>query len=886
VLVKPLKLHAWVSLRGLLVGSLILTGIFMSVGILVEGLCSADGLLRLRRYLFLMSGTVAPCIVILLAAHLLRQRGREVESTQLKFRSLLESAPDAIVITDRDGRIMLVNTQTEKLFGYSRDDLLGNPVESLLRRQDLGGPGSSSLTDHTFTTGRQANPGSGFIGRCRDGKEIFVDVSSSPLQTQEGFLVISSVRDVTERKLAERRRSARHAVRRVLSEATTLDAATPGVLQAVCAGLGWEVGLLWLSEPRTRGLGCLGLWHAPGMATTELEPLRGGCSASSGVGLPSRVLGSGQTSWVADPARESACPRLAAAARLGFRGVLGFPILLGGEVFGAVEVFSQSAEEPDAELLETLNNIGNQLGQFVKRKRAEQAVYESEARKTAILEAALDAIITMDHEGTIVEFNPAAERVFGFARADVVGKEMAGLILPEGLRDRYRQCLASQPAGDENPSLGQRHELTALRADSSEFPVELTITPIRLEGSPLFTAYLRDLSERKRTEATLQKTEEQFRQMQKMEAVGRLAGGVAHDFNNLLTVITGYSDMLLEMLAADGGARGLVEEIAKAGERAASLTRQLLAFSRKQVLEPRVLNLNTVVADMNKLLERLIGEDIDLATLQASNLAAVKADPGQLEQVLLNLAVNARDAMPHGGKLTIATSMIELNEADANAPDLPPGPYVLLTVNDTGCGMEPAVKARIFEPFYTTKETGKGTGLGLATVYGIIKQSGGHITVSSEPGRGTTFKIYLPCVEEPVAPLTPPPPRCDEPRGAGTVLLVEDEDGVRRLTREILQSNGYTVLEARHAGEALQLYERYGDPVQLVVTDMVMPGMNGHELAQQLLKKRPGLKVLFLSGYTDSVMLRNGLLDLGNAFLQKPFTPKALATKVRELLCA
>ena len=384
----------------------------------------------------------------------------------------------------------------------------------------------------------------------------------------------------------------------------------------------------------------------------------------------------------------------------------------------------------------------------------------------------------------------------------------------------------------------------------------------------------------------LRRSEEQLRQSQKLEAVGQLAGGIAHDFNNLLTVINGNSELLLRGLR-DEKQSERVQEIRKAGERAAQLTRQLLAFSRKQVLQPVVLNLNSIIPDTDKMLRRLIGADVDFLTSLEPELWPVKADPGQIEQVLMNLAINARDAMPQGGKLTIQTANVYLDEsyAHGHAAAVSPGPYVMLAVSDTGHGMDAETRSRIFEPFFTTKEKGKGTGLGLSTVYGIVKQSGGNIWVYSEVGRGTTFKIYLPSVAEASEQRAPEAaPREGVPQGSETVLLVEDEEVVRRLARDILELNGYRVLEAADCREALSLCESHEGPIHLLLTDVVMPQMNGRELSECALALRPAMRVLYMSGYTDDSIVHHGVLDAGVAFLEKPFTPDAVARKVREVL--
>ncbi len=372
-----------------------------------------------------------------------------------------------------------------------------------------------------------------------------------------------------------------------------------------------------------------------------------------------------------------------------------------------------------------------------------------------------------------------------------------------------------------------------------------------------------------------------------MEAVGQLAGGVAHDFNNLLMIVNGYGDILLGQLPTDDTRRGHVMEILSAGQRAASLTRQLLAFSRRQVLAPAVLDLNAVVKNMDKMLRRLIGEDINLVMVASEGLWNVKADPGQIEQVIINLAVNARDAMPQGGKLTIETANVDLDEHYAQAhADSKPGPHVMLGVSDTGTGMDTQTKARIFEPFFTTKGLGKGTGLGLSTVFGIVKQSGGNIWVYSELGSGTSFKIYLPRVKEALEQAEPAMAQTASRQGSETVLVVEDEEAVRVLVRRVLEANGYHVLEASHGAAALVTCDEHKDPIHLLMTDLIMPEMSGRQLAEQVSAQRPEMKILYMSGYTDNAILHHGGLQSGANFLQKPFTPDTLVRKLRAVLDA
>ena len=418
------------------------------------------------------------------------------------------------------------------------------------------------------------------------------------------------------------------------------------------------------------------------------------------------------------------------------------------------------------------------------------------------------------------------------------------------------------------------------KKDGTTTEVEIRSNPIDFGGRPAQLVLSQDVTERRQLE-------QQLRQSQKMEAIGQLAGGVAHDFNNLLTAILGYSDLLATEVGEKSPLLESIDEIRKAGERAASLTRQLLAFSRRQVLEPKVLDLNALIVNLEKMLRRLIGEDVQLITVLDRAVGHVRADAGQIEQVILNLAVNARDAMPKGGTLTIETQDVELDEAYArNHVTVRPGSYVMLAVTDTGEGMSTETKSHLFEPFFTTKGQGKGTGLGLATVYGIVKQSGGYVWVYSELGRGTAFKVYLPRVEGTVEAIAARGPTSASLRGTENVLLVEDDQSVRTLTRILLETNGYTVLDAGGIEEALKIVRDHSGPIQLLLTDVVMPEMGGSDLAARVLALRPETRVIYMSGYTDDVVVRHGLVAEGLSFLQKPFTPEALARKVREVLDA
>ena len=519
---------------------------------------------------------------------------------------------------------------------------------------------------------------------------------------------------------------------------------------------------------------------------------------------------------------------------------------------------------------------------YRKSKQAEEALRESEERYRVLFETAKDAIFVCDKTGKFVDVNRAACEVLGYSReellklspkeidADPIGYD-AFIKLRNGLTDKLT------------------FEINQIRKDGTHLPVEITGSSFNEKGQQMALAIARDISERKKTEEEKKKLEAQLHMAQKMEAIGKLAGGVAHDFNNILTVIMGNASLALMEVGKDNTLRQEIEEIRKAGERAASLTRQLLAFSRKQIVQPKILDINELLTDIEIMLGRLIGENVELLTIQAPALWRVEIDPGQIEQVIINLAINARDAMLQGGKLTIETDNVDLNEnyfREHGIEGKKSGRYVVLAVSDTGNGMDKETQEHIFEPFFTTKEVGKGTGLGLSTIYGIVKQNNGFIWVYSEPGQGTTFKVYLPEVKKDADLEKKEQTPVDNPGGSETVLIVEDNDLLRNFAQKALRGYGYRVMDAENGEDALRVCKEHDGQIDLMITDVVMPKMGGREAAERLRPLYPQMKVIYMSGYTDNAIVHHGVLEPGLNFLEKPFTPEGLARKAREVLDA
>lgn len=521
--------------------------------------------------------------------------------------------------------------------------------------------------------------------------------------------------------------------------------------------------------------------------------------------------------------------------------------------------------------------VERELRETVRRRanrRVEQELIHSQQWLSAVIEASRDGIAVFE-SGILLSANPAFCSLHGYESAREVADRTVAEIMGAEAKDRLEMFEADWRRGRKRTAL---EEFRTKRKDGSQIEVEASVSMALIAGKTFMVAVTRDVGDRRRLE-------DQLRQSQKMEAIGKLAGGIAHDFNNVLTAITGYSQLALQKLEADNPTYLDLKEIKKAADKAAALTQQLLTFSRKRPVAPKVVSLNGIVSEMLKMLARLIGEHIELKTSLADALGQVIADPGQLQQIILNLAVNARDAMPEGGRLTIETANVEFNEEAPEFPwGPPPGQCVMLAVSDTGCGMDEETQSHIFEPFFTTKEPSKGTGLGLSTVYGIVEQNGGRIWVESEVNKGTAFKIYLPRVEASAVESQGSVTATTQPNASETILIVEDDEVVRGLMRRLLEREGYVVLEAAEGVKAMELCHSHSGQIHLLVTDVIMPGMNGWDLAQRVGELRPETRKLFLSGYTEESLAKKGLQDKGVHFIQKPFSPEFFAVKVREVL--
>jgi len=753
------------------------------------------------------------------------RRSGALAATEL-FHALVEHSSDAVALLDETGAITYVSQAATRLLGYGVPELTGTNAMGFLHPDDL------ALTQRLC---RQLldQPGTPFRtelrARHKDGSYHLVEaVAVNRLDDPAVGAVVANWRDITERLRAEE----------LLKQVIDADPSLVFVKD-------WD-GKFTLVNKAVAQLYATSPEELLGKSDADFN--RNQAEVAHYLGDDREVMSSLRPKLI--PEEPVTNPHT-------------------GETrwFQTVKVPLVSADGRAHQVLGVATDITD-------RKRTEAALRNSEESHRSLVDGVRDVIFALSPGGEVTSLNPAFEEMTGFPPADWVGRPFEAFVHPDDVPlalDLFGRVLQGEP----RPTIQFRILTKAGTYRVAEFSATAQRRDGRLTG---ILGIGRDVTERLGLE-------QQLRQAQKMEAVGRLAGGIAHDFNNILTAITGHADLLLEDLGHHDPRRTDVDEIRRSAERAAGLTRQLLAFSRQQVLQPKVVDLNALVLDMDKLLRRLIGEDVELATALDPTLGRVTADPGQLEQVIVNLAVNARDAMPQGGKLTLETRNIDLDSSYTLEHSLvKPGPYVQLTVSDSGIGMDEETQAHAFEPFFTTKPRGQGTGLGLAMVYGTVKQSGGFIWVYSEPGHGATFKIYLPRVDAPVESATPPAPVERPPRGSETVLLAEDEPAVRAIAQQVLERQGYTVLAAPSGADALALAAQHGATIDLLLTDVVMPGMSGRDLADRLTAQRPGIRVLYISGYTDNAIVRHGMLEPGLAYLQKPFRPDALVRKVRDVL--
>jgi PAS domain S-box-containing protein len=790
---------------------------------------------------------------------------RAQREAEKRLSLLFENAVEGIFQTTVDGQLLSVNPALARMCGYS------SPAEMLATIHDIGkdfyADPQTRLEFQRAMEEHGAVEAFEYQLRKNNGALIWISENARVIRDADGSVTAyeGTMEDITERKRSELERQITFEIIHGVNVTDNLDELLYLIHQSLNKVLYAENCFVALYESAS------GMFHFPFFVDQFDEA------------PPPQQVGRSCTAYVYRTGRAMLIPqqvfdRLAADGEVELVGTpspswLGVPLRTPAATIGVLVVQHYENEFAYTERdLEFLASVGGQIALAIDRKRAEEKIRESEARLRVLVEQLPAALWTV---GKDLCFTSALGA--GLARLGLKANQIVGVSLFDYFETpdpaflpiaAHRRAIAGEP--------------TTFNVEWKGGSYTCHVEPLRSAEGELQGAICMalDITDRRQLE-------EQLRQAQKMEAVGRLAGGIAHDFNNLLMVIQGYADLMTERLAVGDPLRRNAEQIQTASQRATSLTRQLLAFSRKQMLAPKVLSIQSVVTEMEKILRRLIGEDVQLETSSVPDLGLVKADRSQIEQVILNLAVNARDAMPEGGRLNIETANVDLDESFSHSSVmLAPGPYVMLAVTDNGCGMDVETQAHIFEPFFTTKEKGKGTGLGLATVYGIVKQSGGYVWVYSEPGRGTSFKVYLPRVWDEQS--TPARDRSNEgralPQGTETVLLVEDEKGVRELAREYLEMTGYTVIEAENGHTALELAALHAGPIHLLMTDVVMPGISGRELSERVKSIRPGIRVLFMSGYTDQAVVHHGILESDAVLLQKPFTVAALAAKLRDIL--
>jgi PAS domain S-box-containing protein len=788
-----------------------------------------------------------------------RKMERKIEESEQWLATTLKSIGDGLIATDAQGCIKFMNQVAEALTGWKQDEALGEELEEVLVLADAQ---TRASLEKPLERVLQKGVGSEFAKHtllvARDGTATPVHGSWAAITPDPGGNagMVLVFRDISQQVQAEEEIRSRNRELALLNRIIAASAAgleTEAVLETACRELALALG-----APKASAT----LLGEKGMtAALVAEYLTNG--------QPSRL---NRTFSVAEhPWLQRMLTQKTPFVMEDHGSRLVLPLMIEGDTVGSLSLKTLEPHSFSAEEVGLAWRVAGQVAGTLERARLNA---ERQRLSKAIQQAGESVIIT-DAQGAIVYVNPAFERITGYQRAEVLGRNPSLLKSGEHRGDFYQELWATITAGQV-----WQGRFVNRRKDGSLYTADTTIAPVCDESNGIvnYISLQRDVTR----ELQLK---EQYHQVQKMKALGQLTAGIAHDFNNLLNIINGYAELVQLRLSPDNTVQQPLENIRTAGRRAAELVNQLLAFSSKQATQPQDLDLNSVVAEMSQMLERIVGEHIEMETKLAPDLRLVEADPTQIEQVIVNLVVNARDAMPQGGHLIIETANVVLDgEYVADHLGMWPGNYVQMTVSDTGMGMSEVVKSRIFEPFFTTKEFGEGTGLGLSTVHGIVEQSEGHIWVYSEEGCGTTFKIYLPSAAEVISDCESSKAKAVLPSGRETILLVEDDLGVRELARSILQAQGYTVLPAQDGGEALQLSASHPEDIQLLLTDLMMPRMKGMDLAGELARTQPGMRVVFMSGYSDEVAVQNGVLKPGATLLQKPFGSTALACKVRDAL--
>jgi len=789
-----------------------------------------------------------------------QQTAQAMLEAEKKFRMLFEDNPQPTVLYKPEtGKFIEVNRAATEKYGYSREEFLNLNIGDIC--PDLP-PARIAAAKHGIEI-----RGEVWRQRRSDGTFLEVNLFARTIEFEGRTARLVVTQDITERRRSERMQSALYRIAEVSTTAGDLSELYPAIHRIVAHLLDARNFYIALHETETNTLTFPYFVDEFDLAPAP-RPLR--------KGLTEYVIRTGEP-LLATGERLS---ELAAAGEVERTGSpaddwLGVPLKSGDKTFGVLAVQHYAARTRfGARERDVLTFVSQQVANAIQRKRSEEAMLRSESRYRSLVQSAVVGIFRATRDWRFLEVNPALASMLGYvSAAEFLEASQAELFVEHAAKSAVQINFLRRGKFESI-------ETHWRRKDGAVITVRLSGRGVRdeREGTEVFEVIAEDVTERKALE-------DQLRQAQKMEAVGKLAGGVAHDFNNLLTVITGYSQILMDQQAENAQASHSIEQILRAADRATSLTRQLLAFSRRQMLQPRLVCLNTLVRNLEKMLRPLLGERVQIVVRSASDLGGVRADPSQLEHILMNLAVNARDAMPRGGTLTVSTANADLGEFFSRThPGAAPGQYVLLSLSDTGTGMDEHTLAHLFEPFFTTKEPGRGTGLGLSMVYGIVKQSGGYISVESKLNEGTTFRIYLPRINEVEEPKSAEAAPATRLTGSGTILLVEDEDAVRSLVETILSSDGYKILVANSPPQAIEICRSFSGVIDVLLTDVVMPEMSGPELAENLLALRPDLKVIYMSGYAGEHLDEAGVNSDGAFLLQKPFTAAALEEKIRQTL--